>query len=300
VRLVYGLVSPTATYWAHYVAQARGFYAAEGLTVDAVLTGSTGGSVAALEAGRVDVAGNCPDYVIAAVERGEALAIVGGVVRRPVSAIVAQPTISALSALRGRRVAVVELIGGVSSLLKAILRRHGLGPGDYQLVIVGGTPAQAEALRQGTVDAAMLTHPFEARLVAEGYRLLGYASAYWPTYAFATLNVRRDWAEVHAETLVAFLRATIRASRWLHEPAYAAEAQAILAASTGLPTPEVADTYRRYIQEAVLAREAEIDEPALQAVLDVMREEQLLSAAPSSDWYVDRSYWLQAQADLAR
>jgi len=70
--------------------------------------------------------------------------------------------------------------------------------------------------------------------------------------------------------------------------------------STGLPTPEVADTYRRYIQEAVLAREAEIDEPALQAVLDMMREEQLLSAAPSSDWYVDRSYWLQAQADLAR
>ncbi len=301
MRVAYGMVSRTATYWLHYVAHARGLYSAEGLEVEDVPTGSTGGSVLALEAGRVDLTGNCPDYVVAAVERGAALAVVGGIVHRPVSAIVTQPDVPSLAALRGRRVAVTEQVGGVSSLLKVILRRHGLGPGDYQLRIVGGTPAQAEALRQGAVDAAMLTHPFEARLVAEGYRLFGYTSDYWTDYAFTTVNARRDWAEDHAGELVAFLRATARAGRWLFDPANADAAQAILAEGTGLATAEVADTYRVYVEQGgVLAREGEIRDAGMAAVLDVMREENLLAAAPAPDWYVDRTYWLRAQADLLR
>ena len=52
------------------------------------------------------------------------------------------------------------------------------GPGEYELAIIGGTPAQAAALRAGQADAAMLTHPFEARLLADGYTLLGYTSDY--------------------------------------------------------------------------------------------------------------------------
>ena len=83
-------------------------------------------------------------------------------------------------------------------------------------------------------------------------------------------------------------------------PANAAPAQEILAQATGLTTAEVADTYRLYVQQGgVLAREAEIADPGI-AVLDVMREENLLAAAPAPDWYVDRSYWLRAQADLLR
>jgi ABC-type nitrate/sulfonate/bicarbonate transport system substrate-binding protein len=297
MRLVLGLVSLTATYWLHYVAQARGLYAAEGLEVEPAATRTTGGGVAALEAGQVDVASNCPDYVVASVERGAALAIVGGVVLRPVSAVVARPDVKQVGDLRGRRVAVTEQVGGVSSLLKAILRRHGLGPGDYELSIIGGTPAQAEALRAGRADAAMLTHPFEARLLAEGYTLLGYTSDYWPEYAFTTLNVRRDWAAANGPALEALLRATIHAGRWLFDPANAAAAQEILAAATSLPTDEVADTYRLYVQEGgVLSREGELSEPSVQAVLDVMREENLLGDASPLDRFLDLSYWQRARA----
>src|SRR4051794_30640162 len=106
MELRYGEGSRTATYWLHYVAQARGLYAAEGLEVEPVATHTTGGGVAAVEAGRVDVGSNCPDYVVAAVERGEALAVVGGVVLRAVSAVVARPDVKSIADLRGRRVAV--------------------------------------------------------------------------------------------------------------------------------------------------------------------------------------------------
>ena len=53
MRLVFGTVSLTATYWLHYVAQARGLYAAEDLEVAIEPTHTTGGGVAALEAGQV-------------------------------------------------------------------------------------------------------------------------------------------------------------------------------------------------------------------------------------------------------
>jgi ABC-type nitrate/sulfonate/bicarbonate transport system substrate-binding protein len=297
MRLIYGTVSLTATYWLHYVAQARGLYAAEELEVEVAPTYTTGGGVAALEAGRVDVGSNCPDYMVASVERGAALVAVGGVVLRPVSAVVARPDVKSVADLRGRRVAVTEQVGGVSSLLKSILRRHGLGPGDYELVIIGGTPAQAEALRAGQADAAMLTHPFESRLLAEGYTLLGYTSDYWQEYAFTTLNVRRDWAESNAPTVEALLRATIRAGRWLFDPANATEAQAILAAGTGLPTEQVADTYRLYVQQGgVLSREGELSDASMQAVLDVMREEGLLADSAPVSRYLDLSYWDRARA----
>jgi ABC-type nitrate/sulfonate/bicarbonate transport system substrate-binding protein len=293
-------VSRTATYWLHYVASARGLYAQEGLAVEPLETGSTAGGVAALEAGRVEVAGNCPDHLVAAVERGAALVVVGGVVDRPAAVIVASPAFSRVEDLRGARVAFTETVGGTSSLLRSILRRHGLAAGDYAPVIIAGTPAQAEALRHGAVDAALLTQPFEARLLAEGCRLLGAASDYWSAYAFTTLNVRREWAEEHAAELASFFRATLRAGRWLFDPTNAAAAQQILATATGLRANDVLATYRRYVEVGgVLAPEAEISGEGMRAVLDVMREEQLLAVAPAADWYLDASYWSEARRSLS-
>src|SRR5205823_14747027 len=132
--------SRTATYWLHYVAQANGLYAAEELEVAEAPTYTTGGGVAATEAGQVDVGGNCPDYVVASVERGAPLAVVAGVVLRPVSAVVARPEVKTVAHLRGRRVAVTEQLGGVPSLPTACPRRHGLGPGDYELASVDAPP----------------------------------------------------------------------------------------------------------------------------------------------------------------
>lgn len=300
MRLVYGLVSPTATYWLHYVAEARGLYRAEGLAVETVLTGSTTGGAAALASGRVELSGACPDQIVLAVEQGIELAVVGGVVRRPVSAVVARPDVRALADLRGRRVGMSDAVGGVSSLLRAILRRHGLGPGSYESVVLGGTPEQARALLAGTIDAALLTHPFAARLAAAGYRVLARTEDYWGAYAFTTLNARRTWAASEPAALIAFLRATIRAGRWLRAPEHAAEAQAILVAATGQSTAEVAATYDRYVRAAdVLAWDAAPDAAGLRAVLDLLREEGLLDAARPPERYIEPGPWRAAQASLA-
>ncbi len=299
MRLVYGLVSPTATYWPHYVAEARGLYRAEGLAVETVFTGSTTGGAAALASGRVELSGSCPDQIILAIEQGAALAVVGGVVRRPVSAVVARPTVRTLTELRGRRVGVSDAAGGVSSLLRAILRRHGLGTGAYESVVLGGTPEQARALVAGTIDAALLTHPFSTRLAAAGYPVLARTEDYWSAYSFTTLNARRAWATTELAALVAFLRATIRAGRWLRAPAHAAEAQAILAAATGQPAAEVAATYERYVgADDVLAWDAAPDAAGLRAVLDLLREEGLLAAAGSPARYIEEAPWRQARASV--
>ena len=297
MRLVYGLVSPTATYWQHYVAEARGLYRAEGLTVETVFTGSTTGGATALASGRIDLSGSCPDHIILAIEQGADLAVVGEVVRRPVSAVLARPDVRALADLRGRRVGVSDGVGGVSGLLRTILRRHGLGPDAYESVVLGGTPEQARALVAGTIDAALLTHPFSIRLATEGYPMLARTEDYWPVFSFTTLNARRAWATAEIAALVAFLRATIRAGRWLRAPGHAAEAQAILAAATGQPAAEVAATYDRYVwANDVLAWDAAPDTNGLSAVLDLLREEGLLAAMRSPERYVEAGPWRQARA----
>jgi ABC-type nitrate/sulfonate/bicarbonate transport system substrate-binding protein len=297
MQLTYGLVSPTATYWAHYVARERGLYAVEGLDVAETLTGSTLGGAEAVAAGRIDLSGSCPDQVVLAVERGVDLAVVGGVVRRPVSAVLVRPEIADFAALRGKRVGMSDGVGGVSSLLRAILRRHGLKASDYETVVVGGTPEQGRALEAGEIACAMLTHPFSTRLAARGMRVLAHTDDYFAAYPFTTLNARRAWATGQADSLVAFLRATIRAGRWLRDPANADAARAILAAATGLSAAEVADTYARYVGTGdVLAWEAEPDAPALQAVLDLLRAEGLLTRAAPPERYVDARAWERVRA----
>ncbi len=118
----------------------------------------------------MDVAATCPDAVVEAVGRGEAVRVGGGLADLPLGVLVAAPRIPDVPELRGARVAFTEARGSVSLFLRAALRARGLEPEDYETVVRGTTPAQAEALRRGDVDAAMLTPPFDMRLVA--YRSL--------------------------------------------------------------------------------------------------------------------------------
>jgi NitT/TauT family transport system substrate-binding protein len=168
-----GIVSWTATYWPYYVGLSEGVFGQAGLEVEMVTLGTTAAGVAALLEERVDIAATCPDAVVEAATQGQPLRVAGGLIDRPVSSVVVIPEVASVHALRGWRVAVSDLRGSVSIVLRAFLRAHGLERAEYEQVIIGTTPAQVAALEAGDVDAAMVTHPFEARLLAKGFRRRG-------------------------------------------------------------------------------------------------------------------------------
>jgi ABC-type nitrate/sulfonate/bicarbonate transport system substrate-binding protein len=184
VPLRVGIVSRTATYWPLYLMVDGGD------ALELVELGSTAAGVEALVTGRVDVAATCPDSLIAT---SAPLRVAGGLVDRPPTTILARPGLRSVSELRGMRVATTQPRGSVSVYLRAALRAQGLAPEDYAQIVCGATPRQADALRRGVVDAAMLTFPFDRDLVAEGFVALVDVGAACGRCAFTTLNVRRGF-----------------------------------------------------------------------------------------------------------
>ena len=182
-RLRCGIVSRTATYWPLYL------MARDGL-VDLVELGSTAAGVDALLGDMVECAATCPDELMAS---GAALRVTAGLVARPPTSLLARADIASVEDLRGARIATTSPRGSVSTFLRAFLRVRGLERGDYVEVAVGTTPAQAEALARGDVDAAMVTFPFDERLERGGSRRLADVGDELGPCAFTTVNAREGW-----------------------------------------------------------------------------------------------------------
>jgi ABC-type nitrate/sulfonate/bicarbonate transport system substrate-binding protein len=282
-RLRVGIVSWTATYWPYYVGLSEGVFREAGLEVELVTLGTTAAGVDALIDERVDIAATCPDGVVEAATRGRPLRVGGGLIDRPVSSVLAIPEIDSVEALRGRRVAVSDLRGSVSIVLRAFLRGHGLEPGDYEQVIVGTTPAQVAAVEAGEVDAAMLTHPFEARLLAKGFRRLGRVADVVGACAFTSLNVRAGFQ------LGALREALRQVDEILYDPSKRPRVLASLAAATRLPEATLDEAARLYLdQGGVLARGGRLDQVGLRRLLDLMRGDGLaVFRRDREDQYLD-------------
>jgi NMT1/THI5 like len=277
-RLRVGIVSWTATYWPYYVGLSEGVFRQAGLEVELVTLGTTAAGVAALLDERVDIAATCPDAVVEGATRGEPLRVAGGLIDRPVSSVVAIPEIETVGALRGRRVAVSDLRGSVSIVLRAFLRARGLARGDYDQVVIGTTPAQVAALEAGEVDAAMLTHPFEARLLAKGFRRLGGVADAVGACAFTTLNARAGFQ------LGAVQEALGQVDAMLYDKGQRPRVQASLAAATRLPEAALQEAAQVYLdQGGVLARGGRLDPVGFTRLLDLMRADGLTVFPPGEE-----------------
>jgi len=280
-RLRFGIVSKTATYWPHYVGLQQGFFAAERIDLQVEVLGSTVAGVSALLEDRVDIAGTCPDILIVHASQGAALRVAGGIINRPVSSLLAAPFLRSFSDLRGRRVAVTEPRGSVSIFLKAVLRRNGLAEDDYKPVVCSTTPQQVAALERGEVDAAMLTHPFEKRLLARGFNRLARIGDELGTGAFTTLNVRTGFT---ASPVWPRLRSALGASDAFLR-SHRTESLAALAEWTGVPAEEQEEAYELYAGSSdVLARSGELDLSGFERLLTFMAEDGIEVKGKAGDF----------------
>lgn len=275
----------TATYWPYYVGLREGFFSEQGLDLELVPLGSTSAGVPALLDDVVDVAATCPDVLVARAIEGAPLRVAGGLINRPVSSVVTVPAVSSFAELRGRKVAVTEARGSVSTFLRALLRREGLADSDYEQVICATTPEQVRALERGSVDAAMLTHPFESRLLKRGFHRLARIGDELGSGAFTTLNVRRGWTrQPQWQRLLAALE---QAGRCLRGPGHESSVQA-LAEATGVPPGELDETIELYARTPnVLAAAGELDLAGFDRLLTFMAEDGIQVASRSAREFLD-------------
>jgi ABC-type nitrate/sulfonate/bicarbonate transport system substrate-binding protein len=151
-----GISSFSASYISMFIANKRGYYAEEGMSVDIILIAGLLGT-RALIGGSVEF--GSASNPTAAVQ-GAKLKMLMVFNEKPHSALFAQPGIKSVAELRGKK------IGGstVGSLeygwIKELLPKFGLQLGrDVTFLAIGPTATRFAALKTATVDAAPLSPP---------------------------------------------------------------------------------------------------------------------------------------------
>ena len=291
----------SGTVWPIWVAQEKGFFAANALDVRLI---PTPGSLAQMEGlidGKFDIAMTAVDNLIAYMEgEGEAktqtppdiVAVMGS--DNGFLSLLTEPGIKTFAALRGTTLSVDAFTTGYAFVLRKMLKVEGLGDGDYNLVKAGGFQQRFEGVMSGAQVGTLSVPPFTFLAAAKGFNDLGTAISVLGHYQGVVAGVRRNWAASHRDELIGYIKAYIAAVTWLYDPANKPEALAIFQKHLPGASVEVAgQSYAVFLDPRTgFDRAAAIDVAGVKTVLDI-RESYALphKALGEPAHYYDLSYY---------
>src|SRR5215813_7161297 len=265
VEIAFGITSNTAFGLVHYVATQKKYYEAENLKIDSIVAGAAVGVVQQLAA-----ASNAPFRVVAA------------------------KTINSWSDLKGKTISVGGLTDVTLYFLRVMARRNGLADRDYDLLYGGGTPNRFAQLASGAVAAAILTNPVDFSALEQNYVDLGSVPQYLPNWAQNNIITDTRWAQGQRAAVVGFLRARIKATNYIYEPANRDDVIATLVKYTSTTQQTAAATYDLYISQQVIAREAALAEDGITANFDALVALGDLTRRPPLANFIDGSFLAEA------
>jgi NitT/TauT family transport system substrate-binding protein len=200
-------ITPAVTAFA--VARERDYYRQEGLDVQLVVMPSALGTQALLggnvKFSTVGGAGLLP------ILRGAPVRFMFTTFSRPMFWLYARSDIRSVESLKGKKVGVSSLGSGPDSLLREILKKHGLDGGrDVAIMAVGSGTARFYALQAGSVDAAMLSIPANMMAQDAGFReLVSFIDQEWIELQ-GTINVTDQLLASDPVLVEKFIRATLK------------------------------------------------------------------------------------------
>lgn len=166
--------SPSGTLWPFFIGTSKGFFAAAGVTLDLVYVPSTASAIQQLSGGSLDiVASTGLPEPINAIDKGAPIAIARIVAQANPYGLVARPTIKRIEDLKGKTVSLGGTTDITAIYFSRMMHAHGLGKGDYDIIVVGATAARLAGLKSGAVDATLLVPPVLFQAQAAGLVDLG-------------------------------------------------------------------------------------------------------------------------------
>jgi ABC-type nitrate/sulfonate/bicarbonate transport system substrate-binding protein len=297
-------VFPGGFNWPSFVAQAKGFFAANGIEVMLQSTPNSVAQMTGLSRDEFQIAMTAVDNIVAYVEgQGEApigaqpefFAFMGS--DSGFLSLVAQREVKSWRDLQGKTLSVDARTTGYAFVLFEMLRRNGLTDDDYKIVRAGGMTQRWEALRAQQQDATLLSAPFDLLAEAHGLRRLARATDVIGPYQGNVAAAKRSWVAAHADEVIGFIRAYAAAIEWLYDPNNRDEAISILMESLPHMTTELAQrSYEQLLSPARgFFRQAKIDASGLRTVLELRTrygEPRRLLAEPAK--YYDPAYYKTA------
>ena len=279
-----------------FAAQAKGFYAKRGLSVDLKFTPNSDELRNGLAEGRYQIAHSGVDNAFALQDKANVniAVVIGG--DNSFNHLLVQSDIKSLANIKGKTVVVDAINTAYAFQLYEMLRRNGLNKGDYEVKPVGGTGFRLNAMiKDKAMVAAIMNPPFSILGERAGLKDMGSASAALGAYQGTAAFVLRSWGKANADTLVKYLEAYVEGLRWSLDPKNKAETISLL--MQRLKLPENIATLSYDSTKDGFNRDGAIDMEGVKNVLKLRAEFEGGTPAAAEN-YLDLSYYKKALAGL--
>jgi NitT/TauT family transport system substrate-binding protein len=297
IKFPVGVSSKVLGYGHLWAAWRRGYFEREGLDTEVVVMRGTAPGVQALIAGSINAGLLANDGPITAVEQGMDLSMIASG-SKLTHMLIGGKNFKTWEDLRGATIGSSTLTSGTAFVLRRALKLKGLEyPRDYKLLPVGGTGPAFAAMKTGQIAAAMQAVPYAFQAQEAGFNVIGRIAEVLPNYLLSAYTVQRSWAEKNRQTTVRFLKAVVRAKKWLEQDRKAATE--FLSKEFAL-TPALAEKgLDYYLTTQAWHPELEIEMDGLKTVIDIYAEQTgMKGALPGPEKYVDTSYLRQALKEI--
>lgn len=290
----YASVGPGTTEWPVSIAEARGFFAREGLHVTVSYAGSPQNVVNAMVGGDLDMSALATDVIVAAAGHQLPLKIVAPTLQVDPYALVTIPAITSWAQLKGKTVMVTTKQDITAITFRKMAEAQGLNADkDFTMVIGTSTTVRYAALLSGKVAGGLLVPPFDYIAQQHGMHVLAAAPQYVKNWLSNAYAVNTKWAPAHRSEVVRFIRAIRGAIAYGY--AHPDDAVAILQQQTK-SNPDVArHVYQAaFVQQHAFDPNERVDERSLRNVVDTVVRQGDIPAAPAIADLYDPSYALEA------
>lgn len=198
----------------------QGLFRKHGVNVEVINIRSGPQTMAALVSGDIQVAYTIPGSVISAATSGLDVAFFAGIVNKADADFIATSAIRNPEDLRGKRIGVQSIGGGVWSMAMLAIEDLGLEPGrdKITIMIIGDSPVLAQSLESGGIDATYLNYTHSRSLKEKSFPVmldLGKAPIPYQGLAAAT---RRSYLTQNPQIIDSLMRGVVETVAFIHKP----------------------------------------------------------------------------------
>ena len=239
IVLKVGISEPVNTVLAIWMADAAGFYEANGIKVEIINMNGGSRGAAELAAGRIDAMHVGLSSVVRLNRTGGDLRIIASLANVIRFTFFSGPGVKTAADLKGGVVGVSSFGSESDSTVTLALKRLGLSRDDVTLKEYGGGPKRLAAVKSGEIKATAVNEPFSSMAREQGFNVLFDLVPEQIPWLFTAIVVRRGSIADRRDVLTRFIRATAEGN-------YLAltdekRAKAVLAKQAGITDPKILD-----------------------------------------------------------
>jgi NitT/TauT family transport system substrate-binding protein len=204
-----------------FVAKDAGIFQKYGLDAQVINVRSGPVGMSALAAGETQFhVGSATGASIGAMAGGLDLAFIAGLINKLDGTFVTAPNIRNPADLKGKRIGVQSIGGGVWMFTMLAFEHWGLNPerDNIQFRVIGDQSVIAQALTQNVVDGAYLGYTFGAQLERQGYRVLADLAKLGIPYQGLGVMARRSFVDRSPDVVERSLKSMVEAVKFINTP----------------------------------------------------------------------------------